>query len=286
MNTAQLLRSYRALPPPLRYGLPAAGAALVLLAGGSAAASQDPELDENAVAGPAFPWLLAWSPADRQILVDVSRRLNLDPRSLTSVFQLESRGDPAAPAQQSGTPRGGLIQITVGARLPGLDTSEKVWAVRGWPVSRQLLEIVEPFFARYKGRDLSWDEFRLYKLNFLPGVAGRDDGFVIGRRGSDEPLIPGQKLTLGAVYAANPGFDPGGARGYFTWGDVRKKIQAARRAGGDNVVTVGGRVMPDPQAGQRRIPPRRRAPGSLHPVPPWIAASEEMGTRPRLEGWS
>jgi hypothetical protein len=282
---ARLLRSYRALPHAVRVVLPAAGGAAALLLLGGAAAAAEPELDLGAVAGPAFPWLLAWSPEERQVLVDVSRRLNLDPRALTTVFQLETGGDHTAPRSKVGTPRGGLIQITVGARLPGFDTAEKVWAVRGWPVAEQLLGVVEPFFARYKGRDLSWDEFTLYKKNFLPGVAGRGDDFVVGRRGSDEPLIQGQKLTLGAVYAANPGFDPGGAKGYFTWGDVRKKVSAARRAGGDHVVTVGGAVVPDPQRGQRVVP--RRTPGRLWPVPRWLEAPEDMGTRPRiLEAWS
>lgn len=286
MNTAELARTLRRLPAPLKYGVPAASAVAILLAGRSSSAASGTALgDPEAVAGPAFPWLVAsWTPAERQVLVEVARRLNLDPRSLTTVMHLESGGNPAVPTQKSGTPRAGLIQITVGARMPGLDTSDKIWAVREWPITRQLLEIVEPFYARYKGRDPSWGPFALYKRNFLPGVASRGDDFVIARQGSSEPLIEGLPLTLGAIYAANPGFDSA-KKGFYTWGDVRKKVEGAYRAGKGNLVTVAGSVRPELDA-VARVRARRVAPGAMLPIPLWLSAPEDMALRPRSEGWS
>lgn len=278
MNYASVARTFRSLPAPVRYGVPGLAAAMILLRGGRVAAASDAVPDAEAVAGPAFPWLVSrWTPAERQVLVSVARRLNLDPRALTTVMHLESGGDPSVPAQKSGTPRAGLIQVTVGARMPGLDTADKVWAVREWPITRQLLEIVEPFYARYKGRDPSWSAFALYKRNFLPGVAGKPDDHVIAREGSNEPLIEGLPLTLGQIYAANPGFDST-RRGYYTWADVRKKVAGAYRSAAGSVVTVAGAVSPELPMARVRA---RRAPGAMLPVPLWLAAPEDMALRPR-----
>lgn len=287
MNARTMIREVgrrlRRLPAPvLPVAAAVAAGTLLLSRRSSASTSADGASVEvttpDAIAGLAFPWLVAWPAADRQVLVDVAKRLNIDPTALSTIFHLESGGDPSVPKQESGTPRAGLIQITVGARMPGLDSAAMVWAVRSWSARRQMLEVVEPFFARYKGRSPGWGAFHLYKLNFLPGVASKGDDFVIARDGSSEPLIQGVPLTLGAIYANNRGFDSGG-KGYFTWGDVRRKVEGAQKAGKGQVVTVSGQIRQAPP--MRRIDPR----GTAANVPREYNAPD-MGIRLREVAWT
>lgn len=196
------------------------------------------------VAGPAYPYLRAWSPELRALLVQVADELKLNPVALATVFALESGGDPSEPKEPKGTPRAGLIQVTVGARLEGLRTADAVWAVRSWSAERQLREVVYPFFVRQKGRSPGWTAFQLYQRNFLPADVGKPDTFKLGEKGSSEPLVKGSKVTRGAVYEANKGaFDREG-KGYFTWADVRAKVEAKEREAGGQVVTVAGKVLP------------------------------------------
>lgn len=224
--------------------------------GASGGAPVPPATGEDPVVGPAYPWLVEkWTREQRALLVEVARKLGIKPAVLATIFQLESRGDPAVPTKAEGTPRAGLIQVTVGARMPGLDTADKVWAVRSWPIERQLREIVLPFFERYKGRSEAWTAFEAYKSNFLPGVAGKGLDFVIARKGSSEPLIQGQPLTLGAIYAANPGFDAGN-KGFYTWADVKAKVDAAEKTAGGKVVTVSGLVREATGAAPGTTPPK------------------------------
>jgi len=204
-------------------------------AGGSAAQS-------DRVVGPAYAYLERWSEAERRLLVDVADELDLDPAALATVIALESGGDPSAPEKKTGTPRAGLIQVTQGARLPGLLEAEAVWAVRAWDVSRQLRDVVRPFFMAFKGRTPAWKAFDLYKRNFLPADAKKGDDAVIARKDSAELVTPEGTLTRGAVYAANPGFDLQG-RGFYTWGDVRAKVQKKEAEAAGKVILVSGRVV-------------------------------------------
>ena len=213
------------------------------------------------VAGPAYPYLRAWSPELRALLVQVADELKLNPVALATVFALESGGDPSEPKEPNGTPRAGLIQVTVGARLEGLRTADAVWAVRSWSAERQLREVVFPFFVRQKGRSPGWTAFQLYQRNFLPADVGKPDTFKLGEKGSSEPLVKGSKVTRGAVYEANKGaFDREG-KGYFTWADVRAKVEAKEREAGGEVVTVAGKVLPAAAAATTRP-----APGTVTPA--------------------
>lgn len=270
------------LVPPLVYALTRwLGSTSPGKPGGATAPSPGGSSGEDPVAGPAYPWLVEkWTKPQRALLVETARKLNLNPSALATIFQLESRGDPTVPTKAEGTPRGGLIQITVGARMPGLDTAEKVWKVREWSIEQQLERVVGPFLERYKGRTPDWSAFELYKRNFLPGVASKSNDFVIARKDSSEPLIPGQPLTLGAIYAANPGFDPGG-KGFYTWGDVEQKVSAQLKSAGGKVVTVSG-VVKDASSGP--APATTPTDGSPAKIPA-VAPALKILLRQINDGW-
>jgi len=235
---------------------------------------------EDPVVGPAFSWLVAWSVAQRRLLWQVARALDLDPGALATIIELESGGDPTQPHEKKGTPRGGLIQVTQGANLPGLKTADAVWAIRSWPVERQLEELVRPFFANVPGRSPAVTAFRLYQWNFLPADVGKPLEHKVGVKGSDELVTPKAQITRGQVYAANHAFD-GEGKGFFTWADVKAKVDAAIAKAGGKSVTVSGAVRFEEPAEAPENPgvvPEDKG-GS---PPPGTQAAEPAGVAPAL----
>src|SRR5262245_53166416 len=91
-----------------------------------------PSVPDEPVVAPAYPYLSRWTEAERRALLATQQKLGLDVAkgALPGVIQHESRGDPTEPKKQVGTPRGGLIQLTQGANLPGFTSADAVWAVR------------------------------------------------------------------------------------------------------------------------------------------------------------
>src|SRR5580658_9894702 len=87
---------------------------------------------EDPIVAPAYPYLDLWSSDARRALYELQRELGLDPRAggLAGVIGHESGGRPDVPKIKSGTPRGGLIQVTIGARLPGYEAADAVWNIR------------------------------------------------------------------------------------------------------------------------------------------------------------
>lgn len=221
-------------------------------------------LEDDPIVAPAYPYLATWTTAQRRALYQLQKDLGLDIRKggLPGIFQHESGGDPTAPHEATGTPRGGLIQITRGARLPGFDTDEKVWAVRAMSIDEQLERVVRPFFARMKDRG-DGSLTALMRRNFLPGAASKSSDFVLGVKPAeaDKPaptgpggelatdlLLPGlSSLTRGQIYTANPGFRRG--RDWFTWGDADASAAiTAARAGGKWTTASGKIVDQEPNA--------------------------------------
>lgn len=220
------------------------------------AAPAAPAPADDPVAAPAYPYLDHWSQEERRALLDLQRELGLDPRQggLAGVIGHESAGDPSVPLARAGTPRGGLIQVTVGAHLPGYQTSDAVWAIRDQGRLAQLRGVVRDFYRRQMphGPPMDQSASALLRRNYLPGLAGKPADFVLGvrpdgRRGEDGALLPGQRaagagpggegpgdtlaagLTRAANYAANPGFDLAG-RGWFAWEDVDRQAARAEAA--------------------------------------------------------
>jgi hypothetical protein len=179
---------------------------------------------------PAYPAIVAMTPGQRGAVLAAAKQIGINPAALADVIQSESGWDTTAPHQATGTPRAGLNQITTGANMPGLKTAEAVWAVRSWPLERQLTEVVIPYFLRMKPA-LDWSALDLYKRNFLPADARRAMDFKLGEKDSSEPVTPKGSLTRGQVYSYNPGFDAQ-KKGYFTWADgIRSRSYAMRRSG-------------------------------------------------------
>lgn len=203
------------------------------------------------IAAPAYPYLVSkWSQDDRLALLNANKELGLDPLvgAIAGVIQHESGGDPTAPHEASGTPRGGLIQLTQGANLPGFKTADDVWAVRDLSIPDQFRLVVVPCYARmHLPSDISL--VMLMRKNFLPGVAGKDASFVLGVKDgatgpggetSETKLIEGQSLTLGQIFRANPGFARG--KDWFTWADADASAASTEAKAGGQFVTVSGEV--------------------------------------------
>jgi rhodanese-related sulfurtransferase len=195
---------------------------------------------DDPIVAPAYPFLDLWPPEARRALVDLQRELGLDPRTggLAGVIAHESGGDPAAPHDKRGTPRGGLIQVTVKANLPGYTTADAVWGIRNQDRVTQLRGVVRDFYRRQMphGPPADQSAVALLRRNYLPGLASRAAAFVLAVRpgttgpGGEKPedhVAP--DLTYGANYTSNPGFDPAG-RGWFTWEDVDRQSGKAERA--------------------------------------------------------
>jgi hypothetical protein len=194
---------------------------------------------DDPIVAPAYPYLDQWTTDARRALFDLQKELGLDSRvgGLAGVIGHESHGDPSVPTSRSGTPRGGLIQVTVGANLPGYTTADAVWNIRNQDRVAQLKGVVRDFYKRQMPNGPPKDQgaAALLRRNYLPGLAGKSSSFVLGVKhgsvgpGGEKPedSLAG-KLTLGGNYAANPGFDRVG-RGWFTWEDVDSGAAKAER---------------------------------------------------------
>jgi len=253
------LAASRRPEPPVRRPAPASTSPLAGGGGRAVASPASPDGSPGAddpIVAPAYPYLDAWTPEERRALLDLQRELGLDPKvgGLAGVIGHESGGNPAAPEKKSGTPRGGLIQVTVKANLPGYATEDAVWGIRGQDRVTQLRGVVRDFMRRQLPHGPPSDQgaAAMLRRNYLPNIASKPSTFVLGvRHGSigpggerpDDHLAGG--LTLGANYAANPGFDQAG-RGWFTWADVDRQAanaeQGARSRGWVRV--SGARVQP------------------------------------------
>ena len=221
---------------------------------------------DDPIVAPAYAYLDLWPADARRALYDLQKELRLEPRigGIAGVIGHESKGEPDVPHSKTGTPRGGLIQVTVGANLPGYTSSESVWGIRNQDRVTQLRGVVRDFYKRQMrfGPPEDQSAAAMLRRNYLPGLAGKPSSFVLGVRedyvdksgktvtsvgpgGEKSENSLSEGITLGKNYAANPGFDPSG-RGWFTWEDVDRQAvkseQAARARGWIRV--SGARVVP------------------------------------------
>lgn len=240
------------------------------------ATNDESKYEHNEIVAPAYPGLVAASRAVRQALLDVAAELRIPVAALATVIQSESEWDPGQPHDKNGklpkgTPRAGLIQLTEGANLSGWNSAQRIWDLRSWPAEKQLREVVLPYFKRMKldaVRNSAEPALALYKLNFLPGDAGKPDSYPLGLRGSKELVHPKAKITRGDVYNNNPVFHANGARDRFTWADVRNKIKTTEKTAGGSWVTLDGRLVaaPSPKVETRSETKTVNVPGKTNPT--------------------
>ena len=201
-------------------------------------------------------------------------------------------------------PAAGLFQLTLGAKLPGFDTKDKIREVaESWDTVRQVREIGIPLWKPYAGAGAKATPGWLYRRNFLPADANRPDDFRIG----DETAGDNWRTK---VYLANPGFDPtfslgpysegkergkDARRGWFTNADVDRVIgskvkkSAGRRVAVDGTIVEPGAPAPAPGAKPKDDPKKSE------PAPParagesvivWTGPISAMQAKPAVPpGW-
>jgi hypothetical protein len=227
----------------------------------------------------AVPGLASTTPALRAALLDLAEELGIPVDSLAVVISSESRFNPKA---LNPLPAAGLIQLTVGAHLPGYGTKEAIRAVLQLSPEEQIRQVVRPYYQRMKAGAAT--PGHLYMLNFLPHRAGGPEDTVLGRRdatGFD-----------GAVYRENSGFDRE-KKGTITTADVYTAAAAIARSARGRRIAVDGSVFdpggptpspaspaqarPTAQASPPTATPAQALPPTATPAPPATAAAKASG---------
>lgn len=171
------------------------------------------------------------TPRFREQLVAGALSLGLNPSYLAAIISLESGFNPAI-QNQLGAPALGLIQFweaffpDIAKRAGRPDVS---WNDLRYMTAEEQLPFVIAYYAVSPlRRRTGATPTDYYMSNFLPAFVGYDKGKILGVKGSTEPLLfthgGSSGLSLGKVYSQNPGFDSE-KKGYFTVGDVGKKIE-------------------------------------------------------------
>lgn len=205
-------------------------------ASGASLTAGEPSPSSDPVVSRAYPGIVDAQQELRDALADVAAELGLSPVELSDVIQSESGWDPRAPRERKGTPRGGLLQLTVGANLPGYQNAEAVWALREMPGDRQLREVFAEFLRRQK-LPRNADAYRIYKSVFLPAYASKPAEFVLCDLSPDDPRHDDDKWCK-----ANPGFDRN-KDGRIQWLEVFERINEVRRSAKGRFVTRSGKVV-------------------------------------------
>jgi hypothetical protein len=197
----------------------------------------------------AVPGLSSTTPAFRAELLALAEELGIPVDSLAVVISSESRFNPKA---LNPLPAAGLIQLTVGARLPSYDTKEAIRGVLNLAPVEQVRQVVRPYYQRMSAAKGA-NPGHLYMLNFLPHRAGQPEDTVLGRKDAAG--------FEGAVYRENSGFDRA-KKGTITIGDVYAAAAAIAHASHGQRIAVDGSVLPPlpPAQGGRAAPQTPPAP--------------------------
>lgn len=176
------------------------------------------------------------TPRFREQLVAGALSLGLDPSYLAAIISLESGFNPNI-QNALGAPALGLIQFwrdffpDIARRAGRPDVS---WEdLRYMTAEEQLPFVVAYYVVSPLRRRTGATPTDYYMANFLPAFIGYDKGKVLAIKDSSDPLLftdgRSSGLSLGKVYSQNPGFDAE-KKGYFTVGDVGKKIESIVQA--------------------------------------------------------
>ncbi len=193
--------------------------------------------------------LAARPPVFRAALLALAEDVGIPVDSLALVMAHESKFNPQSYLEtRRGVPvkrgegdfvAGGLGGFTAGANLPGFTTLEQMRSIVKLSDLEQLA-LVGVMYRRNRAAQGS-DPGTLLMWNFISAIARVPGNTVLGRRDSKDPL-PGTKYTLGTIYKANPVFDPGGRRGYFTRDDVVASIRHKAREAAGKRITIDGTI--------------------------------------------
>ncbi len=156
----------------------------------------------------AVPGLIKTSAWFRWELVNIGRRLNINPDYLSNVMGIESGFNPAATNPYGAAT--GLIQF-MPATAERLGTT--TGALRAMSAEDQL-QYVEAFYKPFAGRLHNPGD--AYMATFMPAFVGKPSSFVLGQEGSNETI---SGLSKGTIYEQNAGLDQN-HDGYLTVGDV------------------------------------------------------------------
>lgn len=195
----------------------------------------------------AVSGLYKMSPAFRAGMLDLCAALQIPVDALAAIMSSEAGFKPDA---LNPLPAAGLIQLTVGAHLPGFDTADKIRTVTTWSAERQLAEVVGPYYRRFGAKAAGATPGKLYMLNFLPAHADEDEVFILGVRDADKTpdaanVAPEEQSKLrfsAAIYRENRGFDRAG-KGSITVGDVFASIATTCALAKGHRLAVDGTVI-------------------------------------------
>ncbi len=168
--------------------------------------------------------------AFRWALVEMARKLDLDPSYIAAVMSVESNFDSKLSNQlcikATGDPNKcatGLIQFMPNtAKAMGTSTTE----LRAMSPIAQL-EYVRRFYAPYKGRLKTPGDF--YIATFCPALIGKAPETVVFERGVEKPALCAPNVSSDRGYQLNAGLDLD-KDGKITVRDVTTKITRAVNA--------------------------------------------------------
>lgn len=149
------------------------------------------------------------SRATREALLAAAEELQIPVDSMAAVISSESQG--FNPRALNPLPAAGLIQLTLGAKLPGFDTKEKIRAITEMAPEQQIKDIVIPYYKRLGAKVQGASPGEFYMANFLPSKLGMPESTILGDGDADPSTF------LRKVYDMNPGFH---RNGKITIGDV------------------------------------------------------------------
>jgi hypothetical protein len=144
----------------------------------------------------------------------IEDRLGVDRDALLRIMKHESGLNPQA--RNPWTSATGLIQFMPNTAL-GLGTTVNLLLLM---TGMQQLPYVEKFYKSFKGKVKTVGD--LYMVTFLPAAVNKPDDFVIGKKGSKNKIFG---LSQNLLYTQNAVFD-GDGKGYYTVGDVKKRINS------------------------------------------------------------
>jgi Transglycosylase SLT domain len=170
-----------------------------------------------------FPGLRTTTPRFRAKLVELARARNLDPDKVSAVIALESSYKPNV-QNRGGAHALGLIQFyekyfppiaaAAGMRVTWED-------LRTLTAEEQIPLVLAYFRLAGLTADSSATDYTV--ATFLPTQIGKPLSTVVARKGSNE-YLPGTKLFLGTIYAANSELDTD-VDGEITIRDLHDRIE-------------------------------------------------------------